>query len=371
MIRAIRLRPTGALLVAILFVAVACGGSTRGASKLVTTLSAHGGAPATTSVGGSTTGMGSGPTVGPGSPGSAPTAASLPVVNSCNPKSVPTAIPVKVDAVGVSSLALHVPILMYHRIVPPADAGHSLKGLVVPPETFAAQMNALAAAGWHTITMATLASDLEAGVKPPAKTFVVTIDDGWDDGYTYALPILQRHGFVATYFVIAGRIDVPGFLSSAHLRALVAAGNEIGDHTMTHFNLVNGSTSERQFQVDAAAARIAQVVGRWPESLAYPFGGENSQALAAVAGCEELRTAVIESSSTPAPQAPIGRQTTRTGTKPALNLAPRPTTTPGPGQTPIPSETWANRFTIQRMRVSPDTTPADLLGEFALYLRAG
>jgi len=40
-------------------------------------------------------------------------------------------------------------------------------------------------------------------VRPPDKTFVITIDDGWDDGYTYALPILQSHGFVATYFVIA------------------------------------------------------------------------------------------------------------------------------------------------------------------------
>ena len=366
MIRAIRLPQMGALLVAILFVAVACGSSNQGGSRLVTMPSGRGSVPATTSVGGSTTGSGS--QTAPRSPGSGPPAASLPIVNSCNPKSVPTAIPVKVDTVGVSSMALHVPILEYHRIVPPADAGNSLKGLVVPPETFAAQMSTLATAGWHTITMATLVNDLEAGVRPPVKTFVVTIDDGWDDGYTYALPILEQHGFVATYFVIAGRIDAPGFLTSAHLRALVAAGDEIGDHTMTHFDLINGSTSVRQFQVDAAAARIAQLTGRWPESLAYPFGGENAQAVAAVAGCEELRTAVIESAPTPTQQGPTGRQTTRTGSKPALNLAPRPATTPS--QTPIPSETWANRFTIQRIRVSPDTTPANLLGEFTLCLRA-
>jgi peptidoglycan/xylan/chitin deacetylase (PgdA/CDA1 family) len=333
-------------------------------------LSGRGGSPGTTSVGRSNPGSIPTPS-GSKPPGGDPTAASFPVVNSCNPNSVPTAIPVKVDAVGVSSVALHVPILMYHRIVPPADAGNSLKGLVVPPETFAAQMNALAAAGWHTITMATLANDLEAGVKPSAKTFVVTIDDGWDDGYTYALPILQQHGFVATYFVIAGRIDAPGFLTSAHVRALVAAGDEIGDHTMTHFDLANGSTSVRQFQVDAAAARIAQVTGHWPESLAYPFGGENAQAVAAVAGCGELRTAVIESAPAPTPQAPIGRQSAGTGSKPALGLVPHPTATPAPTPTPVPSETWANRFTLQRIRVSPGTTPADLLGEFARYLRAG
>ena len=59
-----------------------------------------------------------------------------------------------------SSFTLHVPILMYHRIVPSAEAGDSIPGLVVPPDTFAAQLDALEAAGWHTITMATLANDL-------------------------------------------------------------------------------------------------------------------------------------------------------------------------------------------------------------------
>ncbi len=369
MSRAIQLRSIGAFLVAILFVAAACGSSSQDVAKAVTTLSGRAGPTATTSVGSLATG--SAPVVVSKLPASSPTAASLPLVNSCNPQSVPTAIPVKSSIVGVSALALHVPILEYHRIVPPADAGNSLKGLVVPPATFAAQMNALAVAGWHTVTMATLANDLAAGIKPAAKTFVITIDDGWDDGYTYALPILEQHGFVATYFVIAGRIDAPQFLSSAHLRALVAAGNEIGDHTMTHFDLAGGSTSVRQYQVDAAAARIAQVTGRWPESLAYPFGGANSQAVAAVAGCQELRSAVIESAPPVTAQTPIVRQATRPGLKPALNLAPRPTTASVPGRTPIPSETWANRFTIQRIRVSPGTTPANLLGEFALYMRAG
>jgi hypothetical protein len=38
---------------------------------------------------------------------------------------------------------------------------------------------------------------------------------------------------------------------------------------------------------------------------------------------------------------------------------------------PVPNETWANRFTIPRIRVGPATTSAELLGEFDRYLRAG
>ena len=252
---------------------------------------------------------------------------------------------------------------MYHRIVPIAEAGNSLRSLVVPPETFAAQLDAVEGAGWRTITAATLANDLQTGAKPPPKTFVITIDDGWDDGYTYAFPILARHGFVATYFAIAGRIDTPGFLTSAHLKELVAAGDEIGDHTMSHFNLTGGSAATRQYQIEAAAARIAQVTGRWPESLAYPYGGENAGAAASVAACQELRIAFIESAASPAK--PTGSQ------QPGASESPTTRPTPRPTLTPIPNETWANRLVIPRIRVSPGTTPAGLLGELNRYLQAG
>jgi peptidoglycan/xylan/chitin deacetylase (PgdA/CDA1 family) len=279
---------------------------------------------------------------------SLPLASSFPLVNSCDPASVPGAIPVRAPASGKdSSFTLHVPILMYHRIVPLALAGNSIRGLVVPPQTFAAQLDALAGAGWHTITMATLANDLQARVKPPAKTFVITIDDGWYDGYTYALPILRSHRFVATYFVIAGRIDQSGFLSSAELRALVAAGDEIGDHTMDHVSLSRQPAARLTYEIDAAAARIAQVTGVWPESLAYPSGGVDNQAAAAVDACQELRIAVTEEQ--------------------LVTVQPTASQTPLTEVELVVSETWANRFDVPRIRVDPDTTPANLLAELDHY----
>ena len=285
-------------------------------------------------------------TAPPVTPSPVPT---YPIVDSCDPASVPGAVAVTTPATPLAGFfRLRVPILMYHRIVPFAEAGNSIRDLVVPPDLFDAQLTALASAGWHTITLGALAKDLAGHITPPAKTFVITIDDGWDDGYTYAFPILAGHGFVATYFVIAGRIDTPDFLSSAHLRALVAAGDEIGDHTMNHANLAKQTApSTLKFEIDAAAARIAQVTGYWPSSLAYPSGTVNDQATAAVAACGQLRIAVIEG---------------------ALQVT---TTTPaGPGQTQGPPtteqrqgyETWAVRFTVPRIRVTYGTTPASLLG---------
>jgi peptidoglycan/xylan/chitin deacetylase (PgdA/CDA1 family) len=305
-----------------------------------------------------------------------PPANTYPLVNSCDPSSVPWAIPVTTPAVGkVGMFVLQVPILMYHRIVPVAEAGNSIPGLVVAPEIFSAQLDALQKGGWHTITMARLATDLQAHIKPPPKTFVITIDDGWDDGYTYALPVLAKHGFVATYFVIAGRIDVPDFLSSAHLRALIGAGDEIGNHTMDHDDLAGETATKLKYEIDAAAARIAQVTGVWPESLAYPSGGVDNAAAAAVAACGEMRTAVIEgppaTTATPSPT-PVPSPTSRLTAAPSASAGPAaalPAAALIAVTTTMPPvyETWANRWTIPRLRVTPSTVPAYLLAELNHY----
>ena len=89
------------------------------------------------------------------------------------------------------ALVFHVPIFTYHRIAEAAEAPDALPGLRVSPEIFDAQLTALVEAGWHSITVAQLALDMEANAPPPARTFVVTIDDGYRDGLTNALPIIR------------------------------------------------------------------------------------------------------------------------------------------------------------------------------------
>jgi peptidoglycan/xylan/chitin deacetylase (PgdA/CDA1 family) len=249
---------------------------------------------------------------------------SVVMATSCDPSQVPYAAPVPSSSPAVSArFTLMVPILMYHRIVPFAEAGNSLSSLVVPPAKFSDQLTALSSAGWHTITLSALADDLAAGVKPPPKTFVITIDDGWEDGYIYALPILEGHGFVATYFMVASRIDRPDFLSAEQLRTIIANGSEVGDHTMTHIDVAGGTSATRIYQIDAAAATIASATGRWPDVFAYPSGAYSLQAEATVQACTGMKMAVIEGDGT--------------------------------------YETWANRFATPRVKVYPGTSPAALL----------
>ncbi len=216
-----------------------------------------------------------------------------------------------------------VPVLMYHRIVPVAEAGNSQTGLVVPPATFSAQLKALFDAGWHSITMASLADHMAANWTVPPKTFVLTFDDGWEDGYIYAFPIMREYGYVGTFFVVSSRIDSKDSLSTQEMRTLEAAGNEIGNHTENHVSLSTVSMSRVKEEVENASETIARAVGHRPVSLAYPMGGVSDAVVWVVSQIPDLKIAV----------------TTERGK----------------------TETWPSRYATPRMRINPTTDPVQLV----------
>jgi peptidoglycan/xylan/chitin deacetylase (PgdA/CDA1 family) len=220
---------------------------------------------------------------------------------------------------------------MYHRIIPSALARQSLPELVVSPRLFAAQVATLHAAGWRTITLATLAADLLARERPPARTFVITIDDGHRDGYTYAFPILQRFRLVATYFIVTGRLNRGDNLSRTDVQRLAASGMEIADHTANHAYLPTLSRVAAKAQIDLAARTIAALIGRPPATFAYPFGAEDPAVLALVHAAGFAMAVTTQECD---------------------------------------FEAASSALLTPRLRVGPETTPFELLWEVASYSRA-
>ena len=109
------------------------------------------------------------------------------------------------------------PVLMYHHVSP-------APGLVtVSPENFRAQMRWLVTHGWYTVGLDDLARFLK-GEPLPAKSVVITFDDGYLDNYVYAHPIMAEFGLHGTIFIVTGWIgDGP-----ARAHAAEAAARDCG-----------------------------------------------------------------------------------------------------------------------------------------------
>jgi peptidoglycan/xylan/chitin deacetylase (PgdA/CDA1 family) len=177
------------------------------------------------------------------------------------------------DPAAVIARAARVPVLCYHQIRTwrPADTPQA-RVMITPPAQFAAQMDLLAAARYHTISPRQLLAALTAGGTLPPNPVLLTFDDGSETQYTAALPVLRRHGFTATFFLMTIALDKPHYLSRAQVRELVADGMTIGLHTWSHRAVTQYQEGDWPVQIDAPARDLAGLVGAPVQAFAFPFG---------------------------------------------------------------------------------------------------
>lgn len=176
-----------------------------------------------------------------------------------------------------------IPILMYHVIAPPPPNA-PYPGLYVPASEFAAQMQALKAAGWHAVTLDQAEAYWTKGVPlGPGKPIVLTFDNGYRSQYASALPILQKLGWVADENMqLTGLPPAQGGLTGAQIRALVTAGWELDTQGISHADLVTLDPSELYQQVAGARKTVQRrfhVPVNW---FCYPSGQYDATVIAAV-----------------------------------------------------------------------------------------
>ncbi|HEX9097905.1 MAG TPA: polysaccharide deacetylase family protein [Candidatus Dormibacteraeota bacterium] len=188
------------------------------------------------------------------------------------------------DALAPGPSSINVPILTYHYIRVNPDRNDRLGfSLSVTPSDFAAEMDWLAQNGYHTITTEDLYTYLNRYGGLPSKPVILTFDDGYEDFYTTALPILRSHGFVAVAYVVSGFVGWPGYMTAAQIHEADRSGMEIGSHTVNHPNLASLPAGAVRTQVVQSKEFLEQVVGHPVVSFCYPSGKYTSAVAAAVA----------------------------------------------------------------------------------------
>lgn len=176
-----------------------------------------------------------------------------------------------------------VPILMYHVINPP-PAGATFPGLYVPSEELAEQMDALARAGFHAVTMNQMLANWTHGTSlGPGKPVVLSFDNGYQSQLTNAEPILRRHGWVGVENIqLTGLPPSQGGLSRAQVSELIADGWELDTQGISHADLIAISPSALHEQVFIAREQLQaryHVPVNW---FCYPSGHYDQSVVEAV-----------------------------------------------------------------------------------------
>lgn len=176
-----------------------------------------------------------------------------------------------------------IPILLYHSIA--ADASAQFRKWVVAPHDFSTQMSYLHENGFTPVTVTRLARAMSNHRVPlPDRPVVISFDDGFDDFYSQAFPILDHYGFTATLYVITGYVGGSsqwlqslgeagrGMLTWEQIAALDAAGVEIGAHSQTHPQLDTLEPGVARDQILGSKLVLEQQLGKRVASFAYPNG---------------------------------------------------------------------------------------------------
>jgi len=97
-------------------------------------------------------------------------------------------------------------ILMYHRLTKP-PIGVATPTYNVPPSRFRAQLEGLLSLGYQAWPLRKALEFSRTGQAIPRNTFVVTFDDGYENNYVHAWPILKDLQIPATIFVTTAYLD--------------------------------------------------------------------------------------------------------------------------------------------------------------------
>jgi peptidoglycan/xylan/chitin deacetylase (PgdA/CDA1 family) len=100
----------------------------------------------------------------------------------------------------------------------------------------------------------------------------ITFDDGNDSDVEIALPRLVDRGLTAEFFVIAGRVDRPGSISSDGVRALSGAGMTVGSHGWAHRDWRGLDDKQAHQELVDAPDLLSELAGRPISSASVPFG---------------------------------------------------------------------------------------------------
>ena len=175
------------------------------------------------------------------------------------------------------------PCLTYHKLGP-RPRGVRLKGLYVGTRLFERQLAELSREGFKSAGPGELAGQ----DSNPGKHIGLTFDDGYANVLRHGLEPLARHQFRAIQFLVADRLggfnewDLPDgevqepLMDATQVKEWLAAGHEIGSHTLTHPHLTRISPARAKEEIFASRKKLEDIFGVPIRHFCHPYGDWNA-----------------------------------------------------------------------------------------------
>jgi len=182
--------------------------------------------------------------------------------------------PTPIPNTNPTDFHMKVPIIMYHYVEYVKDPRDTIrKSLNIDPDVFQYQLQTLESNGFKTFYVKELAEALDGFRIMPKKSVILTFDDGYEDFYTYVLPILKKYKVKATLYVINDLVGSKGYISQKELDEIASSGFvEVGAHTLDHDYLKGMSKEAQMQQIIKSKDELESMLGIQIKTFAYPFG---------------------------------------------------------------------------------------------------
>ncbi|MDD4716190.1 MAG: polysaccharide deacetylase family protein [Oscillospiraceae bacterium] len=163
-----------------------------------------------------------------------------------------------------------VPVLMYHSV---NENPVGIAQLSVKTQDFENQIKYIAQHGYTPLTFDQL-KNAESYKKP----IMITFDDGYQDNYTKAYPILKKYRCRATIFIVAKYINAPGYLSEHEMRQM-SDWVSFQSHTVSHHPLIEFGAKDLKRECFAPKEAISKITKKPVTAISYPNGAYNKLVL--------------------------------------------------------------------------------------------
>ncbi len=188
-------------------------------------------------------------------------------------------MPAKVGAASNNGTCVSGAILMYHHIAPASEAKvGKFASLNVTPEFLTKHIEYLQAKGYNFISGQQLVDFVNGGGSLPKKPVLLTFDDGYQDFYTNAYPILRAKNVPAVMFLPTGLMDNGKYLSWGQISEMASSGSvEFGNHTWSHYPTYANKPNIAS-EITLAQNQLTEHGFNGIKIFAYPYGSDSAPA---------------------------------------------------------------------------------------------